>query len=421
MQTIAGMIRRAADVAGDHIIHCPDGDTTYEALEREIRQVAAGLQALGVGPGDRVGMWLPNLRAWLALFGACSMLGAIAVAMNTRFRQTEIEDILRRARPKVIAFIPQLARSDNVATLESVDPALTLELTAFIQCGGGSSVALPGRTVVQYEALTGGKGLQSGPGRAESGCAIFTTSGTTSLPKFVLHDQVRIVRHAGDVLRVLELETPGTMVMQTLPFCGVFGFVFLMATLRAGASSVVPIIFDAAACAGRIQRHAVTHIAGGDDMMSRLLAEGDRMTGGARIPFPTLRSCAYASFNSALAEFPEIAYRRGLPLVGPYGMSEVFSFYSLRRMNDPKAIRHEGGGFPVNASADIRCRDPDSGLLNEHDVPGALEVASPNLFVGYYGDERATAAAMTGDGYLRTGDLAMTHDDGSFTYIGPAW
>ncbi len=418
MRTIVDMFREAARKAGSTAIRCPDGDTTYRDLEQEIYRVAVSLKALGVGPGDRIGFWLPNLRAYIVLFGACSLLGATAVAMNTRFRCAEIEDILRRAQPKLIAFVPALGRNNHMLILDGVAPNLLRGVAALIQCGGGDPVAMPGVMVRQYDALIGPDGLTAGVGGPDSGCAIFTTSGTTSLPKFVLHGQEQVVRHAGDVAAVLEFDAPGTMVMQSLPFCGVFGFVYLMAALHAGAPMTLPLMFDVAECTAVMLRDHVTHVAGGDDMMSRLLDEGDRMTGGAIEPFPALRFCPFAIFNSALADFPRTAYRRGLPLIGPFGMSEVFAFYSLRRPNDPEDIRPLGGGVPVNRSAHVRVRDVETGMLLGHDIEGELEMTSPNLFLGYYGDDDATAAAMTGDGYLRTGDLGITHDDGSFTYLG---
>jgi fatty-acyl-CoA synthase len=255
-------------------------------------------------------------------------------------------------------------------------------------------------------------------GGPDSGCAIFTTSGTTSLPKFVLHNQEQVVRHAGDVVNTLDLEAANTMVIQSLPFCGVFGYVYLLATIRAGAPAVMPLIFEATECAELMLRHGATHVAGGDDMFARLIDEGDRLTNGAKIPFPTLRNCPYASFNSALADLPKTAYRRGFPFVGPFGMSEVFSFFSLRRLDDPEEIRTVGGGVPVSDEAHVRVRDPDTGTLLGDGAQGELEIWTPNMFVGYHGNEEATRKAFTEDGYFKTGDLGTSELDGTFTYLG---
>jgi fatty-acyl-CoA synthase len=417
MRTITELFQNAAKVAGDTLIRCPDGDLTYAELELETRRVAAGLRALGVGPGDRVGFWLPNLRAYLGLLGACGRLGAIAMAMNTRFRRAEIEDVLRRAQPKAFAFVPTLGRADHMEILGGVDRELLSCVSNAIQCGG-EAVTIPGLDVVPYAVLADHDPMDEELGTADSGCAIFTTSGTTSLPKFVLHNQEQVARHAGDVARTLDLEAPETMVLQSLPFCGVFGYVYLLATIRAAAPTILPLIFEATECAELMLRHGVTHVAGGDDMFARLMDEGDRLTGGAQIPFPTLRFCPYANFNSALADLPKTAYRRGFPFVGPFGMSEVFSFFSLRRSDDPEDIRTEGGGVLVNDQAHVRVRDPDTGVLLSHGEQGELEIWSPNLFVGYFGNPEATRAVFTEDGYFKTGDLGTTDPDGTFTYLG---
>ena len=62
-------------------------------LQSESRRLACGLRALGIGPGDRVALWLPNIPQWLALFFACARIGAIAVSVNTRFRANEVQDL----------------------------------------------------------------------------------------------------------------------------------------------------------------------------------------------------------------------------------------------------------------------------------------------------------------------------------------
>jgi fatty-acyl-CoA synthase len=417
MRTISELLSHAAATAGDTLIRCSDGDLSYRELDQEVWRVASGLRNLGIGPGDRVGLWLPNLRAYLCLYGACARLGAIGVGMNTRYRRTEIEDVLRRSRPKVLAFVPSLGRADHMEILNDVDPALLAGLSGVVQVGG-EPVLAGGLRVTQYAELAAAESMDGDLGGPDSGCVIFMTSGTTSLPKFVLHNQEQVVRHACDVARVLQLCNPGTMVLQSLPFCGVFGFIYLLATLRAGAPTVIPVMFEASEAAALMLRHTVTHVAGGDDMFSRLLTEGDRLTGGAEKPYPALRFCPYVGFNSALAEFYITAYQRGLPLLSPFGMSEVFSFFSLRRKGDLEEIRTLGGGVPVYGEAKVRVRDLDSGEVLGDDREGELEIWTPNLFVGYYGNAEATAKAMTEDGYFKTGDLGTTQADGAFTYLG---
>ena len=161
-----------------------------------------------------------------------------------------------------------------------------------------------------------------------------------------------------------------------------------------------------------IAQHRPTTMFGSDDMYARLL----EMVPGER-PFPSIKWAGYGAFNAALEDLPEQAEKRGLKLCGLYGMSEVQALYSLQPLDSPVGQRKLGGGVPVSPLAHVRVRDPDSGALLAPGQPGALECAGPSLMVGYYGNETATAEAMTPDGYVRTGDLAELDGRGGFTFL----
>ena len=90
------------------------GDRTISFLEltESARRAAQGLADLGVGPGDRVALWLPNVPAYPMLYFACFRLGAIAVAVNTRYRAVEVADIVGRSGAKVLACAPGFRRID---------------------------------------------------------------------------------------------------------------------------------------------------------------------------------------------------------------------------------------------------------------------------------------------------------------------
>src|SRR5215469_10061040 len=101
-----------------------DGESlSFVALVDGALRVAQGLADLGVGPGDRVALWLPNVPAWPLLYFACARLGAIAVAVNTRFRAVEVADIVARSGAKVLACDPGFRGIDFLAILAEIDPA----------------------------------------------------------------------------------------------------------------------------------------------------------------------------------------------------------------------------------------------------------------------------------------------------------
>src|ERR1051325_338525 len=76
---------------------CGSERVTYDELRRPGRSLARGFADLGVAPGDRVAIWLPNVPLWVEAFLACAQIGAIAVGVNTRFRSAELADVLGRS------------------------------------------------------------------------------------------------------------------------------------------------------------------------------------------------------------------------------------------------------------------------------------------------------------------------------------
>src|SRR4026208_195821 len=94
---------------------------SFRELGDESRRVAQGLRRIGVQPGDRVALWLPNVPAWLATFLARAQLGAIAVSVNTRFRSQELADILQRPQARILLFWPEFKGIDFAGILAACD------------------------------------------------------------------------------------------------------------------------------------------------------------------------------------------------------------------------------------------------------------------------------------------------------------
>jgi len=414
--TLASFLDRlAADERDAPALIDRDRPVSRASLADESARLATGLASLGVGAGDRVALWLPNVPAWLATFFACGRLGAIAVSVNTRFRSHEVADIVGRAGCRAIVFWPGFRNIDFAGILAGCDPAALRALEHVIACEEGEA-ALPTRVhdrpVVGYRSLVAAAPMTADAGRPESGCVIFTTSGTTKAPKFVLHDQRTVARHAGDVARGFGYDAPGTVVLVTAPLCGVFGFTNAMGALAAARPLVMFPTFDAHESAQAVLRHRVTHTHASDEMIGRML---DAVPGTPA--FPSARFFGYAAFAPGYADLPQRAEARGLTVVGLYGMSECHALMARQSEAAPLPARALAGGKPVAPEARVRARDPETGAIQPHGVAGELEIGAPSCMAGYYGDEAATRAAFTGDGFLRTGDLGGTTADGGFVFL----
>lgn len=382
------------------------------------QRTATGLAARGLTAGDRLALWLPTLPEYLILSFAAWRLGAAVVSVNTRFNTSELSHILRSEQPKMLAFWPGFVDIDFAAILADVPPEAVGSLTRLLVYREGCASdftahpALTGIPVDEISTLAHAPPLIEDRATPESPCVIFTTSGTTSLPKFVLHLHRGAAQHGRDVARRLGFDAHDAVTLQALPLCAVFGFAQALGAIAGGGPQICMPRFDAARAAALVRKCQVTHCMGTDELLARMLAAVSDER-----PFPSLRICGFVIFNPSMSGFLDEATRRGLPLAGVFGMSEVLALFAVQRPEDPPERRLRGGGFPVSPHAAARVRDIETGALLPHGATGLLEVRGPSVMAGYDGNEEATGKAFTEDGFLRTGDLAYTREDGSFIYV----
>lgn len=400
----------AAGASDTALIH-DDRHFSYSELAEASRRVATGLAEAGVGSGDRVAIWLPNIPEWPILYFACARIGAIAVAVNTRYRSSEVGDIVGRSGCRVLALWPDFHNIDFAGILADVDPGALDAVEQVLVCRQPDAEVtelLPGRSHTRFETLAAYAPLPRDEGGAQSPCTLFTTSGTTSAPKFVLHQQSVICHHARQAALGHGYTTPDAALLQILPLCGTFGLTQLLAGLAAGKMNVLQTMFDATEAVALGQRHEITHFCASDEMIARMLDAADEP-----IPFPALHFCGFARF-SGISGLIERARERGVIMRGVYGMSECQALFSLQP-DEPERRAH-GGGIPVSAQARVRAVDPDNGQVLEHSVVGELQLQAPSLMLGYFDNPQATASAYTEDGYFRTGDMGYTLADGGFVF-----
>ena len=237
------------------------------------------------------------------------------------------------------------------------------------------------------------------------------TSGTTSLPKLVVHIQSRVAHHAWDVARAFAL-TANARILLAIPLCGGFGFSIAITAMAAGVPLVLVDAFDPVETGRLIDAERVTHAYGTNDMLAALLAASP-----AERPFPSLQVYGHANFTPGLDALPPEAERRGVRILGMYGLSETMAFLAAQPLDAPIERRAEGGGLLVCPEAHWRARDPESGGLAGVGETGELEVLTPDCMTGYFEDSERTAAAFTDDGYLRTGDIVRVVSAAIFDFV----
>ncbi len=324
------------------------------------RQIAADLAAAGVEPGDRVAVQMQNGPLYLDLLAAAAVGGFVIMSVNLRFGAGLAASIIARSGARLVIRSRDELPPSSHSNVLAHDPA------------------------------------------AHDRFVIFTTSGTTSAPKLVVHQQRSIAVHAGDVAARFGY-TRGSVVMVPLPLCGVFGFTVLWGALAGHAKVVMPTTFDVDQTAGLIEEHAVTSLHGSDDMFHRLLATDSDLS--------SISTAGYARFNSALDGIVERCDARGVPLSGLYGMSEVLALYAFRGAPGLSIEqRWRAAGELVSPEAECRVVDDE------------LQLQGPSLFEGYLTDggdeidEALTNANFDGP-WFKTGDLAKEDGPRSFEYV----
>lgn len=388
------------------------GETiSFTTLHEASAKRAAGLRELGIGTGDRIAVWLPNRVDWLVSLFAAARLRAQCVAVNTRFRAAEVEDIVGRSGCTTLIYEPGFKGIDFDGILRSVDPAALASLKRIVTCGGLSGSGLDCIPTLPVADLDTTPPAPLPDARPEDGAIIFTTSGTTSRPKFVLQSQGALAVHAREVAAAFRYGAERTVLLQALPLCGTFGLAQALAGIAARRPSVLIPAFDAAEAVRLIGAHEVTTFNASDEMLDRIAdaAGPDDLA--------SVEWCGFAAFSNArVVDFVERCAARGLHLAGLYGMSEVQALYARQPLDAPPASRALAGGLPVSPAAQVDVRDPETGAALPAGISGELYLKGPSQFLEYAGNPQATAETITPDGFVRSGDLGYLTEDGGFVF-----
>jgi fatty-acyl-CoA synthase len=386
---------------------------TQEQFLEQVSRIAAWLQSRGVGSGDRVAVWMSNRVEWLALLFALSRLGAALMAVNTRYRSEEVGHILSRSQARMLILQTDVASAHLLDVLGTVERSQLnfLHEIAVVDAPALLPDAIAGIPLVRLEPQAIAEPVASAGGPDDL-CILFTTSGTTSAPKLVMHPQRTIAEHALRSAQFYGLDRPAARLLAALPLCGTFGLTGAMAAYAGGAEVYLMETFEADRAALLLKQHDITHTFGSDEMYRRILARVPK-----RNPFPRAQLFGFGAFSSSFADFATQGCEDGVPLAGLYGSSELQALFSLQPVDLPISQRIQGGGLPVaGKDAQVRVRDVATGELAPQGARGELEIRTPCAFAGYLNDAQATAKAILPDGYFRTGDLGYLRDDDTFVF-----
>ena len=396
----------------DALVDMPSGRRwSYAALNNDVDALARGLLAAGVGKGDRLGIWAPNVPEWVLIQYATAKLGVILVNVNPSYRAHELKYAVQQSGMRMIVALPQFAGSEYQAMIEQVRPDCP-ELTEAVYIGTPSWDAL----------VAGGKAVASDAverAMAELGTDepinIQYTSGTTGYPKGATLSHHNILNNGYFVTETIGF-TEADRLCVPVPFYHCFGMV--MANLGAsthGAAIVIPAAsFNAAATLQAVQSEHCTALYGVPTMFIAELNLPDFATydlSSLRTGIMAGSPCPVEVMKRTMTEM----HMEGVSIA--YGMTETSPVSMQTLMDDDVAHRTETVGR-VHPHLEVKIVDPATGLTVPRGTPGEFCTRGYSVMLGYWNDPEKTAAAIDPARWMHTGDLAVMLEDGYTNIVG---
>jgi fatty-acyl-CoA synthase len=410
--TVAAILDRASANADPDVgIHFEGRFHSYADIASDARRIAGGLLANGVSPGDHVALWSPNTIDFVTAFFACQRVGCPTMLVNTKLSSIEMTDIVERSGSKVLIYHPDHADSGFRGRLERADWSKLAAVRLVVELHrDGPTGSIDGVPAITFGAIRSSRPQDAILAMEDALAVMFSTSGSTGPSKLVMHTNRTLTDHAWQVVSALGYERAGTVHFIPVPLAGAYGMTQLLSDIASCQRIVLMDRFDGPTAAELMQRHRVTNMHVVDDVIIRLFEVCDEER-----PFPDLRMCGYSAFNLGYRDFAGVCERRGIPIVGLFGSSEMQGLYMVQPIDAPIENRKRNGGFTLATEAAFRIRDVETGDILTDGRSGEIEVSGPSRFVGYLGDPVASRRILE-DGFYRTGDTGHCGPDGSLVF-----
>ncbi|MDP2398194.1 MAG: AMP-binding protein [Burkholderiales bacterium] len=393
---------------------------TWAELRDNVREVACGLRALGIGRGDHVAVCMGNSLEWVIFFYAAASVGAVTVPVNTRFKADEMLYCLKQADVKLLFITDRFLKIDFIAMLRSICPALDRGLPdpalPLLQTVVVLGEDLPAGAIGFADLLAKGTTFDATfppTVKPEDSLLMQFTSGTTSYPKGVMLSHDNMLRNAACVAARFNLKA-GDRYYSARPFYHVAGTTLsLLAALTSGASLLSSPSFEPEEALATMWSEECTHTSGNDTMFLMMLNH------------PKFAQYPLKLRNGWVSCGPEVSRRvveqMGMKgLVQAYGLSEASPNVCMSHYDDDLEKRIEGWAHILD-DVEVRLADPETGAVmqpgHSGQMSGEIQVRGWSVMQGYYKMPEQTAKAIDAGGWLHTGDLGVMDAQGRLKFL----
>jgi fatty-acyl-CoA synthase len=424
--SLGDLMDRQADRYEDKdAIVFPEGRYTYRDIATYAQHISKALLALGVRPGDRVGYFLQECIDTIGIIIGAAKIGAITAPINSRFKTTELEQVIVHAGMKVIftsspevgsdfnglinETFPQIATSsskyldfpeapelDALITLDEINRPGTFNLT---------DMAEMANTISDESVAQSQEGV-----RVRDTAIIMYTSGTTAMPKGAMLSHESFNRYASSVKQRMLL-TEDDIFWAALPMFHIGGVAFVLASLFVGSTFIHTGNYNPDVALQQIRDERPTvMLPAFETIWVPIVNHPDR----EEDDFSSVRVVMVVGVPERLRQFQ--SQTPHAPILNCFGQTEVCAFLSLSELDDEPELRFTKGGFPM-PGMEAEVHDPDTGQLLPNGNVGELWYRGPNMFDGYFRDPELTSEVFDERGFFRTGDICEIDADGRVTFV----
>lgn len=430
--TVGGVLDEAARRRGDQlalIARHQGVRWTFRELAARVHRVAAGFVALGLRPGDRVGIWSPNCAEWVVVQFAAAKAGLILVTINPTYRLRELEFALNKVSCKALVLADEFKSSKYVEMIRELAPEIDYCRPAHLAAERLPHLQIvirlgqePRAGFVRFAELESLATEQASAEIARLACTlqpddpinIQFTSGTTGSPKGATLTHSNIVNNAFQVAGRIKLTAEDRLCIP-VPLYHCFGMVMgVLGCVTHGATMVLPgAAFDAGSVLEAVSAERCTALYGVPTMF---IAELDHPE-FSRHDLTSLRTGVMAGAPCPIEVMKRVMrdmHMRQVTIC--YGMTETSPVSFQSEVDDPIEKRVATVGR-IQPYLEAKVVD-EQGRTVPRGEAGQLLTRGYSVMLGYWDDEERTREVVDAARWMHTGDLATLDADGYCNIVG---